>query len=48
MAQHRQAGKEEPSVNQHCDQDLQEGKCQEGEVKVTFRHFKIQFFAALS
>lgn len=41
MAHHRQAGKKEPSVNQHCEQDLQKGKCQEGEVKVVFHHIKI-------
>lgn len=44
MAHHRQAGKEEPSVNQHCDQDLQKGKWQEGEVKFVFHHVKIQVF----
>lgn len=47
MAHHRQAGKKEPSVDQHCDQDLQKGKCQEGEVKFVFHHIKIHFFCPL-
>lgn len=46
MAHHRQPGKKEPSVNQHCDQDLQKGKCQE-EVQVVFHHIKIQVSSVL-
>lgn len=44
MAHHRQAGKKKPSVDQHSEQDLQKGKCQEGEVKFLFHHIQIQFF----
>jgi len=42
VAHRRQAGKKETSANQHGDRDLQEGKHQEGEVKVTFHHVKTQ------
>lgn len=42
MAQHRQAGKKETSVNQHGEQDLREGKQQGGEGKVTFHYVRTQ------
>lgn len=42
MAQHRQAGKKETRVNQHGEQDLREGKQQNGEGKITFHYVRTQ------
>lgn len=47
VAHHRQAGKKETRVNQHGEQDLQDGKHQEGQVKVTVHYVKTQFFTVL-
>lgn len=47
VARHRQAGKQETCVNQHGEQDLQEGKRQEGQVKVTVHYVKTQVFFAV-